>query len=706
MPLRPGNPFYFLFSRDDQSSIDASSLVVTDIPFSADPLITDPYPQSLRIQFSLTSGGRTPKLRPLGPGLVTFHFDPAPGLEPPDPKDAVVENYDKWPTTGRLRLTFKDPKVIERIRQITGQPVAPSDVWYSNVKITKNFLFETLPKLPIGKVIQDKKDSVPPGTPEAVKQTVSGFLKGRLFARLISGAQSSGDSQVTWEMPELAPNATGTFDFYITTGFAREPFDGEKADYENRNNLTSDWEPAHPHNGIMPARLIYRNLRTHSLGNLIDADAGNPVPDRILATRSDVVEYYPVRFTRIWKPEEDCSVHFPSQVVTATRLVDGQKTVQRLPAHGVLFLSMTPLENLGGARFSIQLANPGAKVEREMWWVDGGVANVWQDAALNAPVVVNPPPATQTVQNIPHIQLRRRMGQEIIYDRKHRPTGFGAACTYFSLRRTVRALINNRIAGGRLNFEVYYVNNVVQGANKGATRTLVIDAIGSAAASVVFNGRPNHRAGENNDADIGVAALSLRPVLEKLFPDFVEPQDGSFPTPPQTTEGKVAYALWQTLILQFQASGTRRLYADHLIGGGSPAALQQLNLASDYAVNPGQTTIRQPGESDASFRSRLVDDMLAGNLQPGAPLQFWELFSDLEDIRNRRVPPPSDPKTQQAGHSPIFLEYRGPAGSPTGMAVLDQTGVQFCDRKGNAGLYILPWDGFDPQVWIAANWME
>ncbi|HZN07284.1 MAG TPA: hypothetical protein VFB65_10880 [Pyrinomonadaceae bacterium] len=717
MPLRPGNPFYFLFSPDDQSQIDPLSLVVTDVPFSANPQVADPYPQSLQIQFSLKSGGRTPKLRPLGPGLITFHFDPQPGLQPPEPKDAIPENYNKWPTVGRLRLTFKDPNVIERIQQITGQPVAPSDVWYSDVKITSNFLFETLSELPIEKVIADKKSTVPPKTPEGMKQIVSGFLKGRLCAMLTSGTQSSGDSQVAVEMPELAPETGSTFNFYITTGCARDPFDGEKGDYENPNNVTSDWEPAHPHNGSIPARLIYRNLRTHSLGNMIDADSGNAVPDRILATavqRDGVPEYYPIRFTRIWKPEEDCSVHFPSQVVKATHVQTGREVLQRLPAHGLLFLSLTRLESLGGARFSIEVQSPAGKPEREMRWLAGGVADIWQDAAADAPVEVDAPAASQTVTGIPHIQMRRRMGQEIIYDRRHRPEGFGASCTFFSLRRTVRALVNNRIAGGRLNFEVYYLNNRVRGENSAATRKLVIEAIGSDEARVVLNGKPNHRAGEGlagaaQAQAIGLEAVKLRPVLEKLFPRFVVPQDGLFPRPPNTAEGRVAYAVWQSQIDLFQADGTWRLFADNWCGGGGAAAIQVPGLAVDFVVNPGQTTIRQPGETDQSFRSRIVEDMLAGNLEPGAPLQFWDLFSDFDKIRARTVDPtpPTPGGLAREGHSPIFLGYLVNNGVRTGIAILDQTGVKNCVRTGTAGSYVLPWyQPHNPDVWLAANWME
>src|SRR5438445_280451 len=100
MALRAGNPFYFLFSTADQASM--TSLQVDDVPYAANPLLADPYPQSLRIRFSLSGGGGGPKLQPLGPGLLTFRPDPAPGKAIPTPAQTVVANYANWPTIGRL----------------------------------------------------------------------------------------------------------------------------------------------------------------------------------------------------------------------------------------------------------------------------------------------------------------------------------------------------------------------------------------------------------------------------------------------------------------------------------------------------------------------------------------------------------------------------------------------------------------------------
>ena len=702
MTLRAGNPFYFLFSSADQALIDTSTIIVSDVAYAANPQVSDPYPQSLRIQFSLTTTGKAPKLRPLGPGLLTFHADPAPGKTVPTPAQAVAANYANWPTLGRLRLTISDPQVLLRLTAITGLPVVPSDIWYSSVNLTQNFLFQSLPALPVTKVIGGKTVTVQPGTADALRQMVSGFLKGKFTAQLVSGSQASADSQSLVDMPELAPTAAGTFDFYITTGFTGKPFDGEEKDYENANSVTDDWEPAHPRNGIIPARLVYRSLRTHATGDIINAALGSAVPDAVLASSATagVPDYYPIRFTRVWKPVEDRSVHFPSQVVRAEQITTATTFVieQRLPAHGILFIAQTPIQKLASSDFRISLTNPSGKPEREMWWLTGGVPNVWQDAAANTPITVTLPPANQALQAIPHVLLRRQMGQEVIYDRKGRPTHVGAACTYYSLRRIVRALVNNRISGGRLNFEVFIVGNRRQGRNTQVTRDLVSEALGAAAAGAVMDGKPDHT------GQPGVEAPKLIPVLEALFPNIVPPQPGNEPDPGMTY-GKAAYWIWQTGFLVFQDNATKRAFDDTWLGGGGSGALVELGLAADYAVNPGQTTVRvtNPPESDTSFRDRLVADMLAGRLEPGGVLQFWENFSDLTKIRTRTVP---NAGTTGAGHSPIFLRYSGPAGNPTGMLVLDQTGERVCTRTGNAGASILPWDGFNPDSWIAANWFE
>jgi hypothetical protein len=732
MPLRAGNPFYFLLSAADQALVDPTSIEVDDVPYAAAPVAGSPYPQSLRVRFKLnTPQGSAPQLRPLGPGLLTFRADQIAGKSLPPPAQAVAANYAHWPTVGTLLLTVRDPQVLERLKAITGLPVAPSHLWYSKVEITENFLFQSLAALRQPKVIGGKTVTLLPLPPNSdwVKNAVAGFLKGHYEAELVAGAQQSGDTLATVEMPRFAPPQSDTFDLYLMAAFDGQPFDGEYKDFAVPAGV-STLDAAHPRYGAIPARLLYRSLRTHASGNMIDATAGNAVPDAVLAASGtqNVPDYYPVRFTRVWKPIEDRSVHFPSQVVQATQLGAGSLVInQRLPSHGIFFLAITPLQRLGSAAFSLMLPY-AALPEREMFWLLGDTPEAWRGAASDSPVSIILPPANQAMQSIPHVILRRRMGQEIIYDRKERPRGFGGSCTFFSLRRTVRALVNNRIAGGRLNFEVYYSGNRVTGKNSSPknsqeTRALLKEALGTdadglLAARSVLDGQPNHRAGEGlagtaQDAAIGAAALTLIPVLKKMFPDPVPLQSigGATVPEPGYSYGRAAFSVWESALGEFEKNGTKRAFAAEWLGGGGPGAIVALALAADYAVNPGQTTVRTPPtENDISFRSRNVEDLLAANLQAGAPLQFWTRFSDLQKIRSRTngFKPIGEPNDiAGVGHSPIFLEYSGPSGNPSAMYVLDQGGVPTqCLRTGGSGSFTLPWGGYTPDCWISAEWLE
>jgi primosomal replication protein N len=701
MPLRPGNPFYFPFSSNDQALIDDKSIVIEDVPYQAASVNESPYPQALRIRFTLkNSNGPAPKLRPLGPGLLWFRADPEPGKAAPLPLEAVSANYSSWPTTGTLILEIPYADVLQRIKYLTGLPIVPNQLWYRKVQLTPNFLFQSLASLRVSSTLSGRgSPAVATNTQQGLQLAISGFLKGRYRAAIIAGTQQSADTLATvTELPTVVAE-NGSVDLYVTAALNHKPFDGDEKDYENPG-ATASWDPQHPKYGAIPARLIYRALRAPTAGNMIDAAVGSIVPDRVLAssTVAGVPDYYPVHFTRVWKLIEECSVHFPSQVVHVQHLPPGTMTFdQRLPSHGIVWVALTQTQRLAGTRFRFSISSSAGKPEREMLWLSGDVANPWEDIALTAPVDFDLATAQQVPPIIPHIILRRRMGQEVIYDRRERPYRTdGGGCTYMSMRRTVRALVNNRIAGGRLNFEVFYVRNKTRGRNQATTRALVKDALGAAAATAVLNGQPNH------DGVLGPESQKLIVLLESMFTSKVPPQDINGTTPdPQFTYGRAAYHVWQSRVDQFESNATKRAFDPAWIGGGGPGALVALLLAGDYSVNPGQTVVRQPGEAVASYANRIVDDMLSGVLEPGATLQFWDNLSDLTAMRTRTL------GTTASGHSPIFFQYAGPAGNPTGIWVLDQDGKPVhCPREGQPGSEKLRWHAFRPDVWIAANWLE
>ena len=701
MALRDGNLFYFLFSPADQARIDATHVTVEDAPHAAVPGVGAPYPQSMRIRVRLTAPGLPPRVRPIGPGFLSFVAASAEGSRTvlPMPGEVDFTAYHTWRTRGALRLDV-DPYVLERLMTLTGLPVVPNVFWYEPVDLTSTFLSQALAGLRPPKPMQGRKPiAAPPASAVWIQHATSGFLRGRYVAQVVSAPQAAGDSQAIVEMPSLAPIAPGSLEYElrVTCAFDRTPHDGEYKDYAVADGVTA-FDPAHPRHGAVPARLVYGRLRAPSSGPpLIDGDPGQAVADALRVPTPSGHDYYAFRFTRVWKPIADVSVHFPSQVVEITPAAPGSAgaaIAQRLPSHGVLWIARTPIEALVGARLTLR--TPADQPVREMRWLAGGTPEVFRDVAeADTPLQVLPLPSPADAAAIPHIVMRRRMSQEVIYDRKYRPTG--SVCTYFSLRRVVRALVNNRIAGGRLNFEVYYTRqNGLAGEQDEITETLVREALGGD-GNRVLGGAPSHRGAA------AVLAPTLRPVLARLFPDVVAPQPGPGAEPTES-EGRAAYAVWQSMYPEFQDHSTRRNYDPDWRGGGGPGAMLVLRCAAGYAVHPNTTLTRSPSEADVAFRSRIVGAMLTpGTLQPGAVLQFWVEFSSLQKLRAGTVPAGAN----LVGHSPIFSRYEGDAANPTGIWVLDQNAQEaLCTPTGAAGARALPWGGYVPDVWIASNWTE
>jgi len=293
----------------------------------------------------------------------------------------------------------------------------------------------------------------------------------------------------------------------------------------------------------------------------------------------------------------------------------------------------------------------------------------------------------------------------------------GAACTYMSMRRSVRALVNNRIAGGRLNFgptvttkptrklieDAWTLERVRRpflrargefAVDKGVRRRTVTSA------SLLTANEPDP------DADPGRASW-LKPMLRAFFP-LDAPAitiDGNQERKEVLSLGAVAYAVWQSDTIAFQDADVKRNFSD--AGRGGPGALVLTGLASGYHLDPER--IASPPEADPVYFGRIVAGMLA-RLEPGAVLQFWALDTDFEAIKARtlvggKLPPPDN---VHYGHSPVFLRY--PSGvEPAGIRIIDQTGERHCPTVAAPdGSDRLDWTGIGrlEQIWIAANWAE
>jgi hypothetical protein len=217
--------------------------------------------------------------------------------------------------------------------------------------------------------------------------------------------------------------------------------------------------------------------------------------------------------------------------------------------------------------------------------------------------------------------------------------------------------------------------------------------------------RPAHLVANNEPLpdDDPARAAWLLPILRAFFPNPVPAQtvDGSTARNRVLDFGEMAYYVWQSGLDLFQNNDTKRNFTD--IGRGGAGALVVTGLASSYAVDPQKSALETP---DLYF-DRIVGELIS-SVKPGAMLQFWNLASDFENIKNRQVPG-NPPAVNQYGHSPIFLDFiKDNNGATVGIRVIDQEGETDCPVHGSAqhGDRTVLWGGAVQQIWIAANWEE
>ncbi|MGQ0679575.1 MAG: hypothetical protein ACT4OM_07970 [Actinomycetota bacterium] len=670
----------FVFSAADQANIDPASLVVQDVAYAAAPNPAQPYPQSLRITLRSDATKPWPQIRPLFPGKLEFIADAAaPGATPsPAEVDFTPAAYAGWRTRGMLKVTLDPRRQGDLKAHAAGLEVFPNIVWYSPVRVTSDFLFTTLRnglrREPVPLVAGG---SIATGHADWAKHAVAGFLAGHYQPSLRLGANAAADDVAAHAMPTIEPTAvmTGDAELVVTTAFTRTPQDAPDGNFDALAPGVGRENPAHPAHGVLPARHVYRMARNH----LIDATPAAAAT--VLADWGQGPRYFAFRFMRTWQAIENCSVHFPAQRVRVDARPGGALLAeQRLPAHGVFYLKQDPPPPPPAL-----VPNPPqvrVRVAGDMRWLDGATADSWRVKGATQPVDFDlsavPPP---------HICLRLPMSEEIMVEPDVRPGG--ALCTYLSMRRSVRALVDNRICGGRLSFGV--------GSTSKPTRDLMTAAwAGTAAtANMVADNRPA------SGGPAGLARTHLEPILSAFFPD----------TQPGHTldDGEIAYNIWQSNLDVFSAAATQGNFNDAQIGRGAAGALVFLNLTlgGDFEIDPSQGA----GETDDAYCDRVVGDMLAGGLRPGAALQFWRQSIYFEYAKTRPHPAGSLEEFRLPpwkGHSPLFVRYTtDAAGNRNGIRVIDQYAESDCPVETTAsGSRRLAWHENQIEIWTAANWEE
>jgi hypothetical protein len=485
-------------------------------------------------------------------------------------------------------------------------------------------------------------------------------------------------------MPTVVVPPGGDVKLAISCALAQNPQDAPDKQFEEPPPLAGREEPLHPRNGLVPAREVYRRLRQTMGADPADVRLGR-LMDAVLIDWPAAPRFLPIVFTRTWSAVPNCSAFFPRQSV---QLRSNGVVIhdESLPAHGIVYVSQQPPQTGQPvpAAPQVQVSLTGT-----MNWIPGGTGSWRQpagDTALQVDLELTPKP---------HYSVRLPM-QEAIFSDRTRPNPGGMSCTFLSLRRTVaRALVDNRIAGGRLNYGVGYTSP--------ATREIIKAAFAEVPASVV----PKPTVGlvaDNKPDPFGNPDLAstLEPVLRAFFSDSAVQQPGPGSSAVIYDKGQMVYRLWQSIIQSFQDNSTRRNFSDDHIGRGAPGSMVAVGLAA-FHLDP----VQNGAEADEEYFDRIVGLMLVG-LLPGALLQFWNRDSDFLDIKNRVVTFDGDGNPDISyGHSPLFVGYvKDGVGNAVGLRILDQYGESNAMVVGLPGARRIEWHGAKQQIWIAANWTE
>ncbi|MGY1642005.1 polysaccharide deacetylase family protein [Geodermatophilus sp. SYSU D00703] len=694
----------FVLDPDALAALE-SPLTAADEPYAESPGGSETRPQSLLLTGRLRVDAAVQPLhcRPLFPGRLIFLGGPQASR--PSADQVSRSAYGGWNTEGTLMVDLLQadrravsPDLLSRWARLVAElgDAIPTRMWYGPVRISAQFLFGAIPQL-------SPNDAPPPAGNGALsqrhRQRVAEFLRGEwgpvIGPPIRSGRMTDDPVAAQW-MPQFVVAADRNVRIRVTAARWVEPFDGPAAHLVAASGVNVAREhPAHPANAAVPARLVYQHVA-----------AANGLRKPLLAACApSSMRYHRLRITRIWRPERDCSVHFAAQAVRLSR-ADGTLVVaQRLPAHGLLFHGVPPGEG-GSLQLDLTLADLSANSSHRLLWLPGEPKNIagrtqsnWQRMSGASPITIDLAPA-----NGVHVVARRPMPQAMLeVDPQPFPAPGENRCTYLSMRRATRALVDNRITGGRLSFEDDVTTAATSRLINGAVRPY-LSFFGHALSS--FRAQRNIPAarrlrpadllanGSPDPGEVPGRAGWFLPFWEALFPDRMPAQkvNGTRRRTRRMTRGMVAYAIWQSQSETFADPDLTTNFPDAYIARGAPGALVVTGLAREFFLDP--PIIEGPDLPDAQ-RDEMVARIVDRALTTGSMLQYWVTLDGYNSVRTRRL-------DRHVGHSPVFLQVEPAQGTPTGITVVDQFGQHAVAIQGATGKRRLG----GAEVWVAAEWAE
>ncbi len=668
---------HFPFSREDQEQIH--SIESTEVPDDFNDNITRNltglrHAQALQLRFRFSGpNDEPPQLLPLFPGEMCFIRTEAIAAPRPDPVNGNISRgqYSSWVTTGAIAIRATRELGSELDSLSPAPVVMPNLIWYSEVWIPPEFLFDTLindlKRGQVGSVSLDDEE-------EWMRHAIAGFLNGTYCPELQT--RDDVDAIGIRPMPRIKIDTDGSSSLRIITARTkRTPWDSSTvkstADSEFDTGTftrTHRLFPGHPLNARIPARHALQSLRTHMF-EVDDSPSAqvSPIADAVVG--GDPGEYVPFLFTRsVFQIASFCALYLNKQVVIENNEGNLIRTIP-LPAHGTVLLKGIP--NEGKVRLT-----------GDILWLDGRREDTWATEASNQPVSYQ---ATSGA----HIVVRQDFSLEVLADPKI-PAGGSAKCTFFSLRRFLRAYFDHRLTGGRLAW------------GREWTTTKYLISLNDALSNIA----PELK-GESPKPDLSKEELGekLREIAKATFGDH---------------EGLVAYLIWQSAWKAFTGEteqpipGVQLADFEGFRATGAPGAAVKLELA-DWHIRPDVLALGSNQSVFDQASSALVQRMKVG-LRPGAALQFWEEYPHFIKVASRMYEEPSvgDRIRQRDGHSMIFHSYEYDSADPTrvtGINVIDyNVGTEREPQKYLAkfvphhGGERIKWHSYHPAVWVSANW--
>ena len=336
------------------------NLSISEQALARDPLPADPYPQTLAIAFDTAAATTEVQVALPWEGLFYFFPDDTTHL-PTTIADVTQANFPGWSLAGDLVLHTFDPFLRDEQAFAAHVPLItppPLSVRYTKVRITSDFLFVTLPRLPrISFVYEAKK--VDMSDPLWLQKFIIVFLHGRgAVPCLLNNADPTQDFTLN-PMPSVLLNPAGTTTFRVTMAIRADEVNNknwftQRDAYDNLfgeqlvdpaldNYKDQLYNPAHPSHSVVPACAVYQNADAAAYA--LDHTAAAPLRVALSAARPDGRTYRRIEAFRPPAPGTTTTSFpqrpYPMHQLAWLPVAGGGVESLRIPLNGRLYLPLT-----------------------------------------------------------------------------------------------------------------------------------------------------------------------------------------------------------------------------------------------------------------------------------------------------------------------------------------------------------------------------